>query len=590
MRANGLMLLFCSLIAVMAYAQYQPAECPLPTAWSKLVTPENARPEYPRPLLQRDRWLNLNGLWQYAIRPLEQPQPADFDGMILVPFPLESALSGVGKSIDENQQLWYRRTFTVPKPWTGMRLLLHFEASDWRTQVYLNGRYVGEHKGGYDPFTFDISDYLQGEEEELIVAVWDPTDRGTQPRGKQVQKPGGIFYTAVSGLWGTVWLEPVPDTFIRDLRITSDIEKGTVSLSADCYGLDQKDVLAAIIHAENKKVAQGKGRADQPLRIQIKKPVLWQPDRPFLYDLEVRLLRKGKEVDVVRSYFGMRKIAIGADEKGITRLLLNQQYIFHKGPLDQGFWPDGIYTAPTEEAMVYDLQVLKKMGFNMLRKHVKVEPRRFYYWCDRLGLMVWQDMPSGDHYIKTDEEDFQRTPESAQQFYLELGRMIESLYNHPSIVMWVPFNEGWGQFNTAEVVDFIRKKDATRLINPASGWCDRGVGDVVDWHKYPGPAAPPPEKNRAAVLGEFGGLGLKVEGHTWTEKHWGYQKMADFDELNKKYHQLWEKVWQLEADGLSAAVYTQTTDVETETNGLMTYDRAVIKIDTTQARKWHRSE
>ncbi|MBN2354528.1 hypothetical protein JXO59_00360, partial [candidate division KSB1 bacterium] len=446
MKKTQPVLVLIFVLGTLIQAQYRLAECPLPTRWSGQVSPDNARPEYPRPMMQREQWLNLNGLWQYAVRPLDQAQPENFDGEILAPFPLESALSGVAKRFDETQQLWYQRSFTLPDDWEEGRVLLHFEAVDWQARVYLNNQALGVHRGGYDPFTFDITDYLQPGAQRLVVAVWDPTDKGTQPRGKQVQKPGGIFYTPVSGIWGTVWLEPVPAVYIRDLKITTDIDPGSVSVAADITGATAGDALAVAVYSGQKTVVQGTGRAMEPIKLEIKPPELWQPQRPFLYDLEISFIRNGQVMDRVRSYFGMRKIAVGLDEKGVTRLLLNDTYLFHKGPLDQGFWPDGIYTAPTEEAMAYDLQVLKKLGFNMLRKHVKVEPRRFYYWCDRLGLMVWQDMPSGDRYIRPEEADIERTPESAQQFYRELGRMIESLYNHPSIVMWVPFNEGWGQF------------------------------------------------------------------------------------------------------------------------------------------------
>ncbi len=594
-------LLFLSFSPRSAKAgEWQKAVPPLATRWFAEAGPEKARPEYPNPAMARESWMNLNGLWRYAIRPRGEqilaqalpgsgPAPMGWEGEILVPWPVESALSGVQRPVSPEQRLWYRRTFTVPAGWRKERVLLHFEAVDWQTQVWVNGIEVGYHEGGYDPFTFDITAALEYAGEEVItVAVWDPTDTGTQPRGKQVLKPGGIFYTACTGIWGTVWIEPVPVTRIKELRIVPDAAAGAVTVTCRIAGAGSHERLAVTALEEARVVASGSGAADAALRLTIPGARLWSPASPHLYDLTVQLLRSGKVIDEVKSYFGLRTIAIGPDQAGVTRLLLNGEPLFQAGPLDQGFWPDGIYTAPTEEAMVYDLEVLKRMGFNMLRKHVKVEPRRFYWHCDRLGLLVWQDMPSGDRSISPEDDDIVRSAASATQFYLELERMIASHFNHPSIVMWVPFNEGWGQFESGKVVDFIRGLDPTRLVNQASGWTDRGGGDVVDWHRYPGPASPAPEALRAAVLGEFGGLGLKITGHMWTEENWGYQKMDDMAGLQKRYEQLWMQVWELqEKNGLSAAVYTQTTDVETEANGLMTYDREVIKQEITRAPLIH---
>jgi len=594
-------LLFLSFSPRSAKAgEWQKAVPPLATRWFAEAGPEKARPEYPNPAMARESWMNLNGLWRYAIRPRGEqilaqalpgsgPAPMGWEGEILVPWPVESALSGVQRPVSPEQRLWYRRTFTVPAGWRKERVLLHFEAVDWQTQVWVNGIEVGYHEGGYDPFTFDITAALEYAGEEVItVAVWDPTDTGTQPRGKQVLKPGGIFYTACTGIWGTVWIEPVPVTRIKELRIVPDAAAGAVTVTCRIAGAGSHERLAVTALEEARVVASGSGAADAALRLTIPGARLWSPASPHLYDLTVQLLRSGEVIDEVKSYFGLRTIAIGPDQAGVTRLLLNGEPLFQAGPLDQGFWPDGIYTAPTEEAMVYDLEVLKRMGFNMLRKHVKVEPRRFYWHCDRLGLLVWQDMPSGDRSISPQDDDIVRSTASASQYYLELERMITSHFNHPSIVMWVPFNEGWGQFESGKVVDFIRGLDPTRLVNQASGWTDRGGGDVVDWHRYPGPASPAPEALRAAVLGEFGGLGLKITGHMWTEENWGYQKMDDMAGLQKRYEQLWMQVWELqEKNGLSAAVYTQTTDVETEANGLMTYDREVIKQEITRAPLIH---
>ena len=566
-----------------ANAQWQPAKGPLMTRWAKDVTPENVHAEYPRPQMVRQDWLNLNGLWEYAIEPKDQRLPEEFDGKILVPFPVESALSGVMKPMGQENRLWYRRTFEIPEKWAGKRTLLHFGAVDWETTIWVNGREVGTHRGGYDPFTFDITDALKDAgQQEIVLSVWDPTDDGTQPRGKQVNKPGGIWYTAVTGIWQTVWLEPVAQTHISSVDITPDIDAGTVRFDFEITGNHHNWVIDIDVQDSQgrQKVGRGSTYHGQPYRIDIRSANLWSPENPHLYDVKISLKSPEGVVDELTSYFGMRKIEVKKDKAGINRLFLNNESLFQFGPLDQGWWPDGLYTAPTDEALRYDIEVLKKLGCNMLRKHVKVEPARFYYWCDKLGLMVWQDMPNGDRHIGSNDADLERSEESAQQFELELGRVIEAFYNYPSIVMWVPFNEGWGQYDTSRIVDMTKNLDPTRLVNNASGWTDRGIGDVHDIHSYPGPAAPPTEESRAAVLGEFGGLGLPVKGHTWQdEKNWGYRSYKTLEELTDAYLALIDNLRSLINDGLSAAVYTQTTDVEIEVNGLMTYDRAVIKMD-----------
>ena len=591
----GLFSVLCSLcICSSIWADWQVSQGPLMTRWAEQVSPKKAHPEYPRPQMVRKNWLNLNGLWEYEIEPKGRQQPEEFDGQILVPFPVESALSGVMTPVGEGNRLWYRRTFEIPKKWTNQRVLLHFGAVDWDTTVWVNGKKVGDHRGGYDPFSIDITDALNdtGTQSawgrltaEIVLSVWDPTNAGYQPRGKQVKEPRGIWYTSVTGIWQTVWAEPVRETYIKSLKIIPDIDAETVRVTAVC----SQGTFDCNIEAEAKdgwfRKAKGKGKAGEEIVLQIKKPKLWSPDSPFLYDLKVTLKNsQGKTVDAVSSYFGMRKISLGKDKKGINRLFLNNKPLFHFGPLDQGWWPDGLYTAPTDEALRYDIEVLKKLGCNMLRKHVKVEPDRLYYWCDKLGLMVWQDMPNGDKHIRGNEPDLKRSEESAAQFELELKRVINAFRNHPCIVMWVPFNEGWGQYDTPRIVDFIRELDPTRLVNNTSGWSDRGVGDVHDIHKYPGPAAPPVEEDRAAVLGEFGGLGLPVKGHTWQdEKNWGYRTYKTREELTDAYLVLLDNLRSLIGGGLCAGVYTQTTDVEIEVNGLMTYDRAMIKMDVEKA-------
>ena len=551
-------------IASIAMAEWKPAEGPLSTRWTNKVRPDNALPEYPRPQMARADRQNLNGLWDYAVVTKEADRPEQFDGQILVPFAVESALSGVMKKVAPDQAVWYRRTFSVPEAWSGRRVLLNFGGVDWETTVWLNGQKLGEHRGGYDPFSFDVTHALRSGDNELVLRVWDPTDEGYQPRGKQVLKPGGIWYTPTTGIWQTVWLEPVPETYVRSIRIVPDLDASAVKVTVDADGGEVE--LTAM--AGGNEVGTAQGAAGQTLAVKLDDVRAWSPDDPFLYDLKIKLTADGK-TDELSSYFGMRKIEVRRDELGINRLLLNGKPLFHFGPLDQGFWPDGLYTAPTDEALRYDIEVTKKLGMNMARKHVKVEPDRWYYWCDKLGLLVWQDMPSGNN----------KGPEGQANFRRELKAVVEAFSNHPSIVMWVPFNEGWGQHDTEQIVAMIKQWDPTRLVNNASGWADRKVGDVHDIHSYPGPGTSPVEEGRAVVLGEFGGLGLPISGHTWQqEKNWGYRSFENREALNDGYVALLTKLRPLIGCGLSAAVYTQTSDVEIEVNGLMTYDRAIIKI------------
>jgi hypothetical protein len=588
MRRGALLLaLGCLWVARPADAQeWKPAKGPLMTRWAKDVTPERVHPEYPRPQMQRKAWQNLNGLWQlaFAKEGEEAPVGKDLPERILVPFPVESALSGVMKRAE---RLWYRRHFTVPKEWAGQRLLLHFGAVDWEATVWLNGKKLGSHRGGYDGFSFDVTDALKAEgPQELIVGVWDPTDAGTQPRGKQVRKPGGIYYTPTTGIWQTVWLEPVPKgVHIERLKIVPDPDKGEVRITATVPGAGARhSILIQSPPSGTKLFEPQSGKPGEEIRVRVPRPHLWGPNDPFLYDVQVLLLNKVENdsaaQDQVDSYFGMRKIEVGKDGDGRTRLLLNGKFVFQVGPLDQGFWPDGLYTAPTDEALKFDIEITKKLGFNMTRKHVKVEPARWYYWCDKLGLLVWQDMPSGDKSVRDGQPDLVRSPASAKDYEAELKAMIDGLHNHPCIIMWVVFNEGWGQFDTARITKWTRDYDPTRLVDCASGWNDRKVGDVHDIHVYPGPGAPPPEEKRAGVLGEFGGLGLGVDGHTWANKTWGYRGTSSQADLTRKYEILLQGVYRLKDErALSAAVYTQITDVETEANGLLTYDREVTKVD-----------
>ncbi len=557
---------------------WRPVEGKIMTRWAAELSPDNALPEYPRPLMVRPDWLNLNGLWEYAILPRTAECPDVYEGRILVPYPVESALSGVGRRVGADKRLWYRRTFERPAAWRNRRLLLHFGAADWQTDVWVNGMHMGRHQGGYDPFSLDITRALRGSgSQELVVSVWDPTDAGYQPRGKQVRDPKGIWYTSVTGIWQTVWLEPVPETSMAGLKITPDLDRGRVVIEAAARGEAENLSVTAVVTGGG--FSAKAAASNKTVTVDIADPRLWSPDDPFLYDLVVRLTRGAEVVDEVRSYFGMRKIEMKKDAGGINRLFLNHQPLFQYGLLDQGWWPDGLYTAPTDAALRYDVEMTKKLGFNMLRKHVKVEPQRFYFWCDRIGVLVWQDMPNGDGHIGHDMPDLNRSPHSAQQYEYEYRRLIESFGNHPSIVTWVPFNEGWGQFDTRRITEWTKELDPTRLVINASGWTDRKVGDIHDVHQYPGPAKPALEEDRAVVLGEFGGLGLPVSGHTWQDEDmWGYRSYTTAEALTEAYAELIRKLNYLVGEGLAAAVYTQTTDVEVEVNGLMTYDRAVIKM------------
>jgi beta-galactosidase/beta-glucuronidase len=568
-------------------ADWKPADNPLTTPWTGQVDPAHPLPEYPRPQMVRKDWINLNGLWDYAIRPQQDTAVAQYDGRLLVPFPVESALSGVKMQLTPEEQLWYHRTFTAPNL-KGKRLLLHFGAVDWRARVWVNGKPVGEHEGGYDPFTFDITSALKKKgAEDLMVAVWDPSDSGPQPRGKQVLNPNSIWYTAVSGIWQTVWLEPVPEHYISELTMTPDLDGNRVHLTVHSTSKGEYGVRLALA---GRTVGQGTGQLNEATDVLVSDIAPWSPDSPTLYDVEISL----PGGDRVTSYFGLRKVEVRKDSAGFNRIFLNGSPLFGIGPLDQGWWPDGLYTAPTDAALRFDIETLKKLGFNMCRKHVKVEPARYYYWCDKLGLMVWQDMPSAmpkDHSAVRSHggADLPFTAAEDAIYRRELGAEIRNLYNVASIVAWVPFNEGWGQHDTNAILQWVKSLDGSRLVDGPSGWEDRGYGDMKDMHQYPGPAMYPPLADRASVLGEFGGLGLPIEGHLWWDKrNWGYRTFADQSALQAGYEDLMQKLEPLVKQGLAAAVYTQTTDVEGEVNGLMTYDRKVLKYDAAKLAEWHR--
>jgi hypothetical protein len=549
---------------------------PLYTRWAKTLNPTNVWTEYPRPQLVRKDWLNLNGVWDYVFMGGETNHPAHYQGHILVPFPVESGLSGVAQALKPDGKLWYHRHFQVPESWRGQRVWLNFGAVDWRCEVWVNQKRVGEHQGGYDAFSFNITPALNATaDQDILVGVTDPTE-GDQPRGKQSIKPEGVFYTSTSGIWQTVWLEPTPDTSIERIKATPSLETHSLHLQVAVASLEDHLEVEAVALAGGEVVGRVTGMPNAPLILPVSNPRSWSPEDPFLYDLEVRLERDGRELDLVKSYFGMRSVGLQKDERGRMTVALNGKSIFQIGVLDQGFWPDGIYTAPSDEALRFDLEFLKESGFNLVRKHVKVEPERWYYWCDKLGLLVWQDMPSANN----------STPESRVDFEIELRRMIEGRFNHPSIIQWVLFNEGWGQYDTERLVKEIRKVDPSRLVDNAAGWTDMRVGDVIDTHSYPEPVDIKADTQRATLLGEFGGIGFRVEGHTWAKESWGYQGAANLQGVTAWYLHLWRTVGRLrEKAGLSAAVFTQITDVETECNGLMTYDRAVSKLPPEMLRR-----
>jgi beta-galactosidase/beta-glucuronidase len=588
-----LMVAFIAIQIAEASAEWAPKQGPLTTRWTKDVTPKDAWTEYPRPQMERPEWRNLNGLWQYSIRSANEAKPTGWDGEILVPFCIESALSGVMKRVSPDQSLWYERAFEVPANWRQQRVLLHFGAVDWQAEIWVNGRFAGGHRGGYDPFTLDITELLADGQNTLTVKVVDPTDSGYQARGKQVLKPKGIWYTPVTGIWQTVWLEQVPSTYIQSLNLAPDLDTSSLLVTANAS--EAADVRITVFDGDS-MVAKADGDTQTPVRIAIEDVEPWSPANPHLYDLKIELLRDGNVVDSVTSYAGMRKIEVKSDANGVNRLWLNGDVLFQYGPLDQGWWPDGLYTAPCDEALKYDIEVTKNLGFNMTRKHVKVEPARWYYWCDKLGLLVWQDMPNGDAHPEWKRGVDERGPElrrsavSAESFREELTQLVKDFGCHPSIVVWVPFNERWGQSDTAEHVALIRRIDPTRPINSASGGNFYGVGDILDVHSYPDPTIPRRDRHQAIVCGEFGGLGLPVKGHTWLDEgNWGYRSFETEEALQDAYLEKLAMLKPMIAEGLAAAIYTQITDVEVEVNGLLTYDREIVKLNQEVIGKANRS-
>ena len=582
-------LLSALLLAFLPVRAWSPAGDRIKTRWAQTLTPENAWRSYPRPQLVRNQWQNLNGIWECAVT-RDGQSPAAYDKEILVPFCIESSLSGLAETFRPEDRLWYKRSFTIDPSWKGQRIILHFGAVDYACEVSVNGKTVGTHKGGNNAFHFDITDALRRKGvNQLVVSVTDPTDTDTDTRGKQILNPKGIWYTAVSGIWKTVWIEPVPKVSFSRVCTRSDIAAGTVSFDIDIQGGTGAETVSIDILDQGKVLASYEGPADAA-SVRIPSPECWTPDSPKLYDLSLTLIKGGKVLDKADSYFAFREVGKMTDVMGHVRFTLNGEALFQYGPLDQGWWPDGLLTPPSEEAMLYDMQVLKKLGFNTIRKHIKVEPELYYRYADSLGFMIWQDMPSGFESAKANEqhvgarwpEDWDAPATHEAQWKYEYEEMVRNLRFFPCITTWVVFNEGWGQFRTAEMTAFAQSLDPDRIINSVTGWCDREVGDVLDIHNYPSTSMKLKDEcgGRISILGEFGGLALPVPGHTWfQEGGWGYRNMDAALDLTNNYARLVYDLEALVAQGLSGAIYTQTTDVEAELNGFMTYDREVTKVN-----------
>ena len=618
-------------MTVAAFAQnWAPVGENIKSPWAEEINPAAPLPEYPRPQMVRADWINLNGLWNYAITEASA-ETFTSEGQILVPFAVESSLSGVGRKMTKDNALWYERTFTLPKKWAKKNVLLHFGAIDWHSQVYVNGTLVGEHKGGYNPFTFDITPYLKKSgKQTLKVKVLDATDNSLQPRGKQCNLTRSIWYTPVSGIWQTVWLEPVSPAHIDNYYVVSDIDNGTMTFEVAATAAEGDVLKVAVLEGGEGYSAETPSTTvlaeavvdNGKAVVKLDEVHMWSPDSPYLYGVKVTLERKGKVVDAVDGYTAMRKISIVKDHtlNKYRRMALNNEPLFQFGPLDQGWWPDGLYTAPTDEALKFDIIKTKEMGFNMIRKHIKLEPSRWYYWCDVYGMLVWQDMPCiGDHNKKQmpsrDQEiqdavwnkwssdsflggtDCNIPQEWKDNFYREWTNIINAFKNFQCIVVWVPFNEAWGQFDTPAAVKLTRQLDPTRLINQSSGGNydlsegEEGFGDILDVHHYPCPAMNIFERKFVNVIGEYGGIGLPVEGHTWEiARKWGYGgNKENAEQVMQTYEQFLDMLKVFVQTGCAAAVYTQTTDVEGEVNGLITYDRKVIKVDMPRIAEGNKS-
>ena len=590
MKRNLITFLFAVVTVATASAQWSIAGDKIRTPWAEEVNPDKVLAEYPRPQLEREGWLNLNGLWSYSITPLAANEPTAWDGEILVPFAIESALSGVQKSLTKNDILWYKRTFTIPSSWSGKRVMLNFGAVDWSADVYVNGILVGNHTGGYAPFSLDITSALKKGEQSVTVRVWDPTDSVHNPVGKQRINPTGIWYTAVSGIWQTVWLEALSKVnHIEKITTECDVVRGELYVDALCA--DNNGTLQIEVKDGDSVVSTTTTLCGVRATLPIENAKLWSPDSPHLYDLSISLIQGGKVVDKVNSYAAMRSFSTIRDAQGHLRMTLNGEPIFMYGPLDQGWWPDGLYTAPTDEALLSDIELTKELGFNTIRKHIKVEPARWYYHCDRLGIIVWQDMPCLALYPNDTKGGWGRnnigggsdspvSREEKNRYYKEWAEIMDALRFFPSIGVWVPFNEAWGQFDTEKVAEWTANNDPTRLVNAASGGNLRLCGDILDIHNYPAPAMPFYSSDFVVVLGEYGGIGYPIEGHLWWNKrNWGYIQFNNTDEVTAEYVKYATKLKEFIPQGMAAAIYTQTTDVEGEVNGFVTYDRKVVKMD-----------
>jgi len=558
------------------------------TKWGINLDINNIWNEYPRPQLERKDWINLNGPWLYSITEEWSNKPSKADGIILIPFPIESSLSGVMKNITKEDIIWYEKDIEIPLNWSDKNILLNFGAVDWKCIIYINDIKVGEHTGGFSAFNFDITNYLRKGINKLIVKVIDPTNQGYQPRGKQVLNPKQIYYTAISGIWQTVWLEPVNKDYIKNLEINNDFDNKEIKIN---FKLNSQKRLPISLSLEYKgqNIKKVKGISNDNITINLENNDFhpWSTYEPNIYTIKAELFNeKNQLIDSIESYTTIRKIEQRKDENGYYRIYLNNKKIFNMGVLDQGYWPDGLYTPPSEEAMIYDINKLKELGFNTIRKHVKIEPYRYYYYCDKIGMLIWQDMPSGDQgknirkQYKLDKgTDRRRSKASIETYYKEWGEIIDNLNFFQCIIIWIPFNEAWGQFDTEKVANFTIKKDSTRLLNVASGGNHRKGGNIFDLHHYPEPSQSMIYKDEINVIGEYGGLGLEICNHTWKKNNWGYVKLKSKEEVTEKYVEFIDEIINLTKNGTSAAIYTQTTDVEIEINGLITYDRAEMKID-----------
>ena len=592
MKKSILALLLAAATFTTVSAQWSIAGDKIRTTWAEQLDPNNVLTEYPRPQLERGEWLNLNGLWSYAVTDLSAAKPTTFDGQILVPFAIESALSGVQKSLTKDNLLWYERTFTLPSSWNGKRIMLNFGAVDWSADVYVNDTLVGSHTGGYTPFSMDITAALKKGEQKVVVRAWDPTDSVHHPVGKQRLNPSGIWYTAVSGIWQTVWLEPVAKTnHIANIVTDCDITRGELYVDTTCA--NNNGSLKIEVKDGEQVVASVTTLCGVRATLPIAEAKLWTPNTPHLYDLNIALIEGGKVVDSVTSYAALRKFGVERDELGHKRMTLNGTPIFMYGPLDQGWWPDGLYTAPSDEALLSDVILTKELGFNTIRKHIKVEPARWYYHCDKQGIIVWQDMPCLALYTGNSSKggmwgrnnigsgaDSPATREEKSCYYKEWAEIMDALRFFPSIGVWVPFNEAWGQFDTEIVAEWTAAKDPTRLVNAASGGNLRLCGDILDIHNYPAPSMPFHSSDFVVVLGEYGGIGYPIKEHLWWNKrNWGYIQFNNTDEVTAEYVKYATQLKKFIPQGMSAAIYTQTTDVEGEVNGFVTYDRKVLKMD-----------